>query len=261
MANKVIHCKFCDKILKDEDDYGEHIFSFHPEQIIPGMVPRQFVYYLRTGKTEGRCVVCKEPTAWNDVTCKYNRLCGKKSCKDELRNQFKDHMIGKYGKTTLLDDPEQQKKMLAARKISGVYQWSDRNPKHKFTYTGSYEKGFLVFLDRVFELPPEDLMAPSPHVYYYMYEGKKHFYMPDFFIPSLNLEIEIKDGGANPNTHPKIQAVDKEKERLKDEVLSSNGIPFDYLKITDQKNILFFKYLEKAKERDINGYSKKIVMI
>ena len=45
-------------------------------------------------------------------------------------------MVGKYGKTTLLNDPEQQKKMLANRHISGEYEWTDGNIK---TYTGSYE--------------------------------------------------------------------------------------------------------------------------
>lgn len=261
MADKIIHCKFCDAIFKDEGDYAEHIAEKHPEQIIPGMVPRQFVYYLRTGKTEGKCVVCEKPTTWNEVTNKYNRLCKNPKCKEELRRRFKDNMIGKYGKVTLLDDPEQQRKMLAARKISGTYQWSDRNPNHKFTYTGSYEKGFLIFLDTVFNLPPEDLMSPSPHTYYYKYEGKDHFYIPDFFIPSLNLEIEIKDGGDNPNNHPKIQAVDKEKEKLKDEIMKSNGIPFNYLKVVNQQNMRFFKYLEIAKKYELEGIKKKIILI
>lgn len=32
---------------------------------------------------------------------------------------FRQNMLKKYGKDTLLNDPEQQKKMLADRKISG----------------------------------------------------------------------------------------------------------------------------------------------
>ena len=102
MANKVIHCQFCGKLLKDEAAYAEHIDRKHHEQILPGMIPRQFVYYLRTGKEKGSCVVCKSDTSWNEVTNKYNRLCGKQECKDALREKFKENMMGKYGKTSLL---------------------------------------------------------------------------------------------------------------------------------------------------------------
>ena len=104
-------------------------------------------------------------------------------------------------------------------------------------------------------------MAPSPHTYYYMYENKKHFYIPDFYIQSLNLEIAIKDGGDNPNTHGKIQAVDKVKERLKDEVMSSNRNTFNYLKIVNKENEKFLKYLEVAKYNFINDIKSNIVML
>jgi hypothetical protein len=257
---KIYHCKFCTKIFNDEAAYAEHIAKKHKDMIIPGMVPRQFVYYLRTGKTHGTCIVCKKDTKWNDKTNKYHRFCDNPKCKEEYRKVFKDRMIGKYGKVTLCDDPEQQKKMLAARKISGVYHWSDHIRDHVIGYTGSYELDFLQFMDFSMDYPFEDIMSPSPHTYYYMYEGTKHFYIPDFFIPSLDLEIEIKDGGDNPNTHPKIVAVDKEKERLKDEVLKSKEIPYNYLKITNKEYMKFFHYLEKAKEQEVEGITKKIFM-
>ena len=44
MATKIIKCKFCTKAMKDEELYAEHIVRRHSEQIIPEMVPRQFVY-------------------------------------------------------------------------------------------------------------------------------------------------------------------------------------------------------------------------
>lgn len=261
MANKVIHCKFCECIFKDEEQYANHIEKKHPEQIIPDMTPRQFVYYLRTGKTHGSCVMCKDDTDWNPSTNKYHRFCKNPKCKEDYREEFKHRMIGKYGKVTLLNDPEQQKKMLAARKISGTYQWSDRLKEHRFTYTGTYEKAFLAFLDLVLNFSPDDIMSPSPHTYGYSYDGKQHFYIPDFFIPSLNLEIEIKDGGDNPNTHPKIQAVDKEKERIKDEVMSSKGVPFNYMKISNKDHMQFMRYLDIAKKNDSEGITNKIVLL
>jgi hypothetical protein len=260
MSTRYIHCKFCSKLLNDEEQYADHIQSKHPEMIIPGMVPRQFVYYLRTGKTHGSCVMCKRDTTWNPKTNKYNRFCPDPKCKEKYREEFKNRMISKYGKVTLCDDPEQQRKMLAARRISGKYQYSDHNPNHKIGYTGSYELDFLIFLDRVMDFPYEDIMSPSPHTYLYEYEGKQHFYIPDMFIPSLNLEIEIKDGGDNPNMHPEIQAVDKVKERLKDEVMGDKAIPFNYLKVVNKEYKKFFKYLEVAKNQVAMGVEKKIWM-
>lgn len=257
MAKRRINCKFCDKFFYDINDYASHIEIKHKDMMIPDMTPRQFIFYLNTGKTHGSCVVCKKDTTWNTATNKYNRLCGNPKCKEAYVKLFKDRMIGKYGKTTLLNDPEQQKIMLARRKISGVYLWSDR--VNKFTYTGSYERNFLEFLDLVMNFDPKDLMAPSPHTYYYEFEGKRHFYIPDFFIPSLNLEIEIKDGGDNANNHPKIQAVDKVKEKLKDDVMMKNQ--FNYLKITNKNNRKFLEYLDKARDNAINNITKPIYMI
>lgn len=252
-----IYCKFCDFFCYDADDFVSHLERHHEEMIPEDMTPWQFFYYLKTGKTHGTCIVCKGNTSWNEKTHKYNRFCDKKQCKDTYREMFKNRMIGKYGRTTLLNDPEQQKKMLANRKISGEYIWRDH--VHKTLYTGSYEKSFLEFLDEVMNFDPNDVMAPSPHTYWYEYNGKKHFYIPDFFIPSLNLEIEIKDGGDNMNHHPKIQAVDKVKESLKDDVMKKNE--FNYIKIVNKENEKFLEYLENAKNNAFEKKPKPIFMI
>ena len=41
------------------------------------------------------------------------------------REQFKKRMIDKYGRVHLLNDPEQQRKMLQNRKISGYVEFKD----------------------------------------------------------------------------------------------------------------------------------------
>ena len=105
-----------------------------------------------------------------------------------------------------------------------------------------------------------DIIMPSPHTYYYEYEGKQLFYIPDAYIPSLNLEIEIKDGGDNPNMHHKIQDVDKVKEKLKDDVVISSKI--NYLKIYNKGNNRFLKYLNEMNDNIYNNdKEKQIVMI
>lgn len=254
-----IKCKFCNRYFLNLDDYASHMEKSHEDMIPKDMSPRQYVYVLKTGKTEGHCVVCKSPTKWNPKTNKYNRFCENPKCKEKYREEFKKRMMDTHGKITLLDDPEQQRKMLENRKISGEYLWSDH--VHKIGYTGSYEREFLAFMDNVIDFPPEDIMSPSPHNYYYLYDNKRHFYFPDFFIPSLGLEIEIKDGGDNPNMHHKIQDVDKVKEKLKDDVVSSKSIPWNYLKIRNKNHIMFLRYLDLVKQQEINGIKKKIVMM
>lgn len=252
-------CDFCDFRTTDVLQYIAHLENIHPELIPDDMSASQFYYKLKTGKSCGKCVQCGKPTDWNEKTHKYHRFCNDPKCKEAYREMFKKRMIGTYGKITLLNEPAQQKLMLAHRKISGEYTWSDG--VHKFPYTGTYELEFLKFLDLILDFDPDDIMAPSPHTYYYEYEGKKRFYIPDFFITSLKLEVEIKDGGTNPNTHPKIQAVDKVKEKLKDQVMLTNKSSFNYIKIYDKDHKKFLRYLDEAKKQFETGVEKPICML
>jgi len=239
-------CLICGEKFTELEDLYSHIEEEHPDLIPKDFTAAQYHYFLKTGKDHGSCIINKKPTKWNPVTNKYNRFCEDPKCKQIYRDEFKKRMIGKHGKIHLLSDPEQQKKMLANRSISGEYSWST-DPRLKFTYTGSYELDFIRILDLFFDWDPEDLMMPSPHTYYYQYEGEKKFYIPDAFIPSLNLEIEIKDGGDNPNNHHKIQDVDKVKEKLKDGVLMSQK-SFSYIKLTNKNYEPLFDFLMRAKQ-------------
>lgn len=244
----MFECKLCGdghERFKTIEGLYSHLERKHNDEIPPDWSVEQFAYYLKTGKKHGTCVICKGKTKFNPKTGKYYRLCENPKCKEKNREIFEKRMIGKYGKVSLLDDPEQQRKMLANRSISGEYTWSDGTKK---TYTGSYEYDFLRFLDVLMDYPSRDVITPSPHTYYYEYEGKKHFYIPDLYIESLNLEIEIKDGGDNPNTHHKIQDVDKVKERLKDQVLLSQT-SVSYIKITNKSYDTFMKYLMELKDQ------------
>lgn len=238
-------CKICGKKYTELTALYNHIESKHRDMIPKDMNVQQYYYYMKTGKMNGNCVMCKQPTSWNHNTCKYNRFCGSEKCKEEYVRIMKSRMVAKYGKTHLLNDPNKQREMLAHRSISGVYKWSDG--KHETTYTGSYELDFLKTLDGFFDWDPTDISMPSPHTYTYKYEGEDRFYIPDVFIHSLDLEIEIKDGGDNPNNHHKIQEVDKEKERLKDEVMCSQKA-FHYIKITNKNYENFFRFLKEIKK-------------
>lgn len=252
-------CKICGKKYNELSCLYNHIESKHADMIPQDMTVQQFYYYMKTGKRNGNCVMCKQPTSWNMNTNKYNRFCSNPRCKEEYVKIMKSRMIAKYGKAHLLNDPNKQREMLANRSISGTYEWSDG--KHTTTYTGSYELDFLKTLDNFFDWDPTDISMPSPHTYTYEYEGQQKFYIPDVFIHSLDLEIEIKDGGDNPNNHHKIQDVDKVKEKIKDEVLTSQR-NFHYVKITNKNYENFFEFLNEVKKGfEKYGDDKKIPRI
>ena len=245
----VYRCPECRKPFRTLGSWANHMNNAHPEVRPKEYTDQRFFYYILTGKTHGNCIVCKKETEWNEETGKYNRFCSNPKCKEDYRNMFKERMISKYGKITMMDDPEFARKALANRKISGSYKFSDGG---ELSYVGSYEKDFLMMMDKLLNFKSTDIMAPSPHTYYYEYEGEKHYYIPDFFIPNLNLEIEIKQ---NESTHPKILAVDKVKEQKKDEVMLANK-SITYIKLIDKKYEPFMKYLlslkEQIPEKDIN---------
>ena len=246
-----IKCPICNGKFNELEDVYSHIDEEHNESIPKNYIPQQYYYALKTGREHGDCIICKNSTRWNPITGKYNRFCDvpERKCKIKYRDIFKQRMIGKYGKIHLLNSPDQQKKMLANRSISGEYIWTDNT---KMIYTGTYELDFLKLLDILMEWDSNDIMSPSPHQYYYEYEGQTKFYFPDVFIPSLNLEIEIKSGEGNRNAHPKIKAVDDVKEKLKDEILMSQK-EFSYIKILNKNYEPFFEFLMKSKQNFIES--------
>lgn len=244
-----LKCRICGDNFTDLDDLLYHYETEHKDMIPKDYTPARYYYYLKTDRDHGTCPICHKDTEWNEEARRYNRFCPNPKCHDKYVEIFRQRMIGKYGKITLLKDPAQQKKMLANRKISGTYIWSDGSEK---TYTGTYEKDFLQFLDIFMNMDSKDVETPSPHIYYYEYEGETKFYFPDVFVYPWVAEFEIKDGGDNPNMHGKIQAVDKEKEKLKDQVLMSQK-EFNYIKITNKIYDPVFEFLNLYKQRFISN--------
>ena len=243
MANSIFKCKICNEKYTSLEGLYSHIEEEHSALIPPDMSVEQYYYYLKTGREHGSCVVCKGKTPWNPKTKKYHRFCGDPDCKAKYKETVDQRMIGKYGKVNLLNDPDHQRKMLMNRSISGHYDFDGVSKP----YVGSYELDFLKTMDLFLNWDPKDIEMPSPHTYYYEYNGEKHFYIPDAFIYSLGLEIEIKDGGNNPNMHHKIQDVDKEKERLKDEVMHNQKL-HHYIKLTNKNYWNLFEFFRISKE-------------
>lgn len=251
-------CFDCGEVYRDVEDLYNHISEEHPDNIPPGFTPARYYHMRKTGKKFRLCMICKKETKWNESTRAYNPFCSE-ACRKKFRKIFEARMIKKYDKVCLLNDPEQQRKMAANRKISGQYKWSN-NPNITKTYMGSYEKKALEYEDVVLNMDPDDIFCPSPHTYYYEYEGKSHFYIPDQYIASINAEIEIKDGGRNPNTHPDIVRVNKVKEKLKDEVMLTMK-QVNYLKLTDNNMGLLVKFIDTIKEIAASDNPNRVVIM
>lgn len=246
-----IKCPICDKEYISHAAVWHHMETSHP---LPKDMPAdQYFYDLTHNGKKTYCTECHKPTDWNPRTHKYRRLCGNPECLKKVRETFKNRMksVGKDPNQAQFAD--HQRKMLAGRKISGVYEWDDGG---KTQYTGTYEKDFLRICEDVLNLKSTDIIGPSPNTYKYTYDGKTHFYIPDFYVPDLNLEIEIKDGGDNPNMHHKIQEVDKVKEKAKDNVMRKQ-LGLNYIKIVNKQYGAFIQAFTSLRNDDLTHIQKR----
>jgi len=212
-------CPICDKrysakallthFKNSKDHTTQMIWELLPDTY--GLSYPEIIYWMITKKRSGSCIICHKPTAFNVDTFKYSRFCDMPSCKETYRKSFKTRMKDKYGKEHLLDDLEIQKKMLANRNISGTFILSGE----EFTYTGEYEKAFLELL-AMLNWPAGDLLAPSPKYIHYNYNDQEHVFIPDFYIPSIDCNIEVKSSHTKFYSDPTIQEKNKIKKSLID---------------------------------------------
>lgn len=235
---KTYACPFCNKKLK-RNELVKHIEKYHDEELPLDYTAYRMVYDIVNDKHgHGNCTICGKPTKWNEKRQKYERLCGDPKCAKKVKEIYQKRMLRVYNKTSLMDDPMHQEKMLAARKISGKYKWSDGKI---FTYTGSYEKKFLEFLDHIMEFKSSEVIAPGP-ILEYEYKGKKHHWITDFLILPYNLIIEVKDGGDNPNRRPMKSY--REKQVYKEKMITNLGT-YSYLRLPNND---FGKFLSTIAE-------------
>ena len=256
---KYYHCPYCTKKYLEKQALYNHIQIKHSEYVTEDFPPSRLYFNFINKKDSGKCVICGKETTWNEVTERYNRFCSDK-CKDTYVKEFQKRMIKVYGKTNaeLLKDPERQKKMLANRKISGEYEWSDKSAK--ITYTGTYELDFLKFLDLFMHFDSSDVIAPAPQVFYYNDNGNKRFYIPDFYIPSINTLIEIKDGQDNKAKYENRLERDAKKEKFKDDIMRKQN-QYNYVKVVNKDYSIFLNFLMKLKDGSIEENKEKFTPV
>lgn len=250
-------CPYCE--LRDErKKLIAHIDKRHEEMLPEGYDGARTVYdMINHTNGHGTCRVCKKDTQWNMSSQRYDVLCGNPKCKEAMREEYKKNMLRVKGTYNILNDPEQQQKMLANRKISGKYRYSDGTV---FTYTGSYEKKLLEFEDAVMNIPSKDIMMPGPTIEY-MYNGKKHFYITDQLYIPYNLIIEIKDGGDNKNGKETPGMIaSREKTIEKEKVITDKG-EYNYLRLTNNDFVQLIEIFMELKDHYLTGDDSKIIRI
>lgn len=240
-TNKRYMCPYCDtKFLRT--DLIEHVETKHPEMIPEGYTAARVIYEIVNKKNYGTCMICKDKVyEWDEKLCKYKNLCNKPSCREAVRKTSVNNMMRVYNKPHLLDDPMQQEKMLARRKISGTYKFSTDGTV--VPYTGQFEKKLLEFFDKALNVDGRDIQSPGP-VFEYDYGGKKHFWITDIYYIPANLVIEVKDGGDNPNNRPMKSY--REKQVAKEEMITDKGT-FNYLRLTNNNFLQLFEILADIK--------------
>ena len=211
-SEKKYQCIYCNyRDIKNK--LASHIGKKHLDELTEGFTPMQATFHIVNKHPlnwQKPCRVCQQPCDWDEKKGRYNLLCNNKSCHEKWAEKMKKDMGVKMGSNRPTQSPEGLQKMLAARKISGKYTWSDGTV---FTYVGTYERATLEFMDTVMEIKSEDIMVPGP-VLEYMLDDKKHLYITDIFYIPYNLIIEVKDGGNNPNTNPEMYENRRKKKSI-----------------------------------------------
>lgn len=226
--NMKYKCPYCERRYT-KNNLIPHVEQEHDDMIPQGYSPFQIVFNSINRKPldyNGKCVICKAPTKFDENKGRYNRYCSNPVCKEAFIKNFEDNMMRTKGVTRISSTEEGLEKMLANRKISGEYKFRNGIVK---SYTGSYELNALKFMDKIMEIDPDDIMCPGP-VLEYEYQGKKHLYITDFLYIPYNLIIEVKDGGKNPNKRemPEYRAKQIAKERY---IIKNTN--YNYLRLTD----------------------------
>ena len=255
MAKKY-KCLYCEKRLIRKDLIN-HIDKQHEELIPQGYTAARVVYNQVNKVDQGKCRVCGNPTTWNEKSGRYDVLCGNPKCKEHMREEYKKNMLRVRGTYNILNDPEQQKRMLANRSISGTYKFSDGGA---LTYTGSYEKKCLEFMDVVMQIPSKDILSPGPTLEY-MYNGEKHFYITDFYYIPYNLIIEVKDGGDNLNTkESSSMRASREKTIEKEHLITDRG-EYNYIRLTNNNFAQLIEVFMEIKQKLLEGDDSKTYKI
>jgi hypothetical protein len=178
-------------------------------------------YYLNRDKAKQTCLEhfgVENPLKSPKIILKIKQTVKEKY---GVENVFQSEKIKEKCKQTSLkhfgvEYPSQNSEIHLKQQKSGFKLKQFKNTN--IYYRGSYE---LDFLNKYYDKYPDITNAKSIK---YIFEKKSHHYFPDFYIPSLNLIIEIK--------YSYYAKRDKNKIKAKEKAVIANG--FKYIMIIDK---------------------------
>ena len=267
---KLFKCTECGQRYTSYNLLVRHVEQVHNDVIPEGKSVHQFIFDRRNKINSPKlCVICKKnPVTFNLNTLKYNRFCSEE-CRKKAGEIAERNLKKKTGKTRSerMSDPETQKQLLANRSTSGTYTF--RDGKTKIGYASSYELAFLKFYDLEFLGDPLDLIE-CPYTFDYIYEGKRHTYIPDYCCNLGGnggiLIIEIKDGAKSNQTNQEIINTTQAKETYKDEAVLRSG-QYNFIKLRDfgiddgESAYLFTQTMQILRERNSSNEQFDILFI
>ena len=253
----IYRCPDCFRRFAKYDILSDHVKKDHDALIPKDWSVDRYIFNKKYNKTHGTCVICKKETQWNQEKRRYERYNDDK-CRGIAREQFKKNALRKLGTENPAADPEHQIKAIAGRSYSGKYTFKDGG---EIGYSSSYEQDFLKFIDEEMHISSSEV-EQCEIIFNFVFDGKLRFHIPDFYLPSYNLIIQIKDGGTNPNGNSNIQTTGRDRQKLADKSIIDNGC-YNYIKIVNKNYAEFIVLMKTLDERRLssNNESGEVIII
>lgn len=252
--DRLFICEECDRTFKNLSGLGKHINTFHNTK-------NYYDTWLKEDN-EGFCKICGVKTNFTSIQYSYKNCCSKKCSNIYTQKQTEKGNIEKYGVKNVFQLNNINEKSLNTRE----YKYGNKNytnkEKYKQTMMNRYGVAYAVQKQSIHEKQQKTACKTkqfrNTDLYYqasyeldflnnfydkfsdikrgptikYTFENKEHFYFPDFYIPSLNLIVEIK----NKNLYNFYL----NKNKIKEKATIANG--FNYLIIIDKNYSEISKY-------------------
>ena len=255
-----MQCLYCRKYFRTKGDAMKHLEKFHAERLAEEGLDAAQACYLTTHPTlQGTCQCspgCTEKTEWSYKTGKPYRISPNPECRRRNTERARARLMNARGidQHTLMSDMEHQKDMRKQKHTSGSYQFKAGG---KVDYESQLDKNFLMFCDKIVELPAYAVLeAPESFPYWDPKESVQRQYTPDYYLPDYNLLVEIKEGGAHPNTNPAYIKETKYKVALKDDVMKKQN-KYNFIRISGANYGPFLEMLYNITHQQVDDEKPK----
>lgn len=243
----------------------DHLNKVHAAQLEADGLDAAKACYLTTHTSlQGVCTCCdecKEPTTWNDKTGKPHRISPKPECRARNTARARKRLMDARGidQHTLMSDVEHQKELRKHKHTSGTYTF--KTDGGTADYESQLDKNFLVFCDRILNLPSYAVLeAPESFPYMDTKENVQRSYTPDYYLPDYNLLVEIKEGGKHPNTNPAYIKETKYKVAMKDAVMKQQT-KYNFIRISGANYGPFIEILYNITHQQVDDEKPKRALV